>query len=52
MTGVWVILDARDFARGPIARVLLPHRISSGTHSCWADASEIETNPSRQGNRT
>ena len=25
----------------PVARILLPHRISSGTHSCWADAREI-----------
>jgi carotenoid cleavage dioxygenase len=36
-----VVLDARDLAAGPVARILLPHRISSGTHSCWADASEI-----------
>jgi carotenoid cleavage dioxygenase len=36
-----VVLDARDLSRGPVARILLPHRISSGTHSCWADASEL-----------
>lgn len=36
-----VVLDARDIAAGPVARILLPHRISSGTHSCWADAREI-----------
>jgi carotenoid cleavage dioxygenase len=36
-----VVLDARDLAAGPVARILLPHRLSSGTHSCWADASEI-----------
>jgi carotenoid cleavage dioxygenase len=36
-----VVLDARDLARGPVARILLPHRISSGTHACWADAREI-----------
>lgn len=36
-----VVLDARDIARGPLARILLPHRISSGTHACWADASEL-----------
>jgi carotenoid cleavage dioxygenase-like enzyme len=38
-----VVLDARDLAAGPVARIMLPHRISSGTHSCWADASEIES---------
>ncbi|PIF17618.1 MULTISPECIES: carotenoid oxygenase family protein [unclassified Acidovorax] len=38
-----LVLDARDLAAGPVARIKLPHRISSGTHSCWADASEIQT---------
>lgn len=36
-----VVLDARNLADGPVASIMLPHRISSGTHSCWADASEI-----------
>lgn len=36
-----VVLDARDISRGPVARIMLPHRISSGTHACWADASEL-----------
>ncbi len=36
-----VVLDARDISKGPVARILLPHRISSGTHACWADAREI-----------
>ena len=31
-----LILDASDVSAGPIARVRLPERISSGTHSCWA----------------
>lgn len=38
-----VVLDARDLAAGPVARIVLPHRISSGTHSCWADAREIRS---------
>ena len=33
-----LVLDARDIAAGPIARVRLPERISSGTHSWWAPA--------------
>ena len=36
-----VVLDARQIDAGPVARILLPHRISSGTHSCWADTREI-----------
>lgn len=38
-----VVLDARDLTAGPVARIILPHRISSGTHACWADASEIRS---------
>ncbi|EYF05050.1 carotenoid oxygenase family protein [Chondromyces apiculatus] len=29
------IFDARDLERGPVARVRLPMRISSGTHATW-----------------
>jgi carotenoid cleavage dioxygenase-like enzyme len=31
-----VVLDAADLAAGPVARVRLPERVSSGTHACWA----------------
>ncbi|MGH8611734.1 MAG: carotenoid oxygenase family protein [Gammaproteobacteria bacterium] len=31
----WVF-DAKRIQDGPVARVALPHKISSGTHSCWA----------------
>jgi carotenoid cleavage dioxygenase-like enzyme len=31
-----LVLDAHDVSAGPIARIRLPERISSGTHSCWA----------------
>lgn len=30
------LFDARQLERGPIARLRLPMRISSGTHACWA----------------
>ena len=36
-----LVFDAADIAIGPIARVRLPERISSGTHSCWAPAAEL-----------
>ena len=33
-----LVFDAARIADGPIARVRLPERISSGTHSCWMPA--------------
>ena len=36
-----LVLDAADISAGPIARIRLPERISSGTHSCWAPAAQI-----------
>ncbi len=35
------IFDARALERGPIARVRLPMRISSGTHATWAPLGEL-----------
>ena len=37
-----LVFDARDIAAGPIARVRLPERISSGTHSYWMARPEGE----------
>jgi carotenoid cleavage dioxygenase-like enzyme len=42
-TSECVVLDARHITAGPVARIMLPHQISSGTHSCWADASAIRS---------
>jgi carotenoid cleavage dioxygenase-like enzyme len=36
-----LVFDAADITAGPIARVRLPERISSGTHSCWVPATDI-----------
>jgi carotenoid cleavage dioxygenase len=36
-----LILDAKNFARPPLARVILPQRVPLGFHATWADASEI-----------
>jgi carotenoid cleavage dioxygenase len=38
----WVYA-AQDLGAGPLARVRLPARIPSGTHACWADASELRS---------
>ncbi|MEO2124700.1 MAG: carotenoid oxygenase family protein [Acidimicrobiales bacterium] len=35
------IFDATDPAPGPIVRVKLPERISSGTHATWAPADQL-----------
>jgi carotenoid cleavage dioxygenase-like enzyme len=36
----WVI-PAQDISRGPLARIILPHRISQGTHACWVEGDRI-----------
>jgi carotenoid cleavage dioxygenase-like enzyme len=36
-----VIIDAGDIEAGPVCRILLPHRISSGSHACWAGADAV-----------
>jgi carotenoid cleavage dioxygenase len=36
-----LVFDARSLTDGPIARVRLPEKISSGTHSCWTPAAAL-----------
>jgi carotenoid cleavage dioxygenase len=36
-----LVFEAQSVSDGPIARVQLPERISSGTHSCWASATQL-----------
>jgi carotenoid cleavage dioxygenase len=36
-----LVFDAADLAAGPVCRVRLPERVSSGTHSTWAPGSAI-----------
>lgn len=35
------IYAAQNFSAGPVAKVRLPLRVPSGTHACWADASDL-----------
>ncbi|MEZ5640467.1 MAG: carotenoid oxygenase family protein, partial [Burkholderiaceae bacterium] len=35
------ILPAQDIGRGPLARIVLPHRISAGTHAGWVEHDRI-----------
>ncbi len=36
-----VVLDAKDIAAGPLARVLLPVRVPAGFHGTWAPGDQI-----------
>ena len=36
-TSECVLIDCKNFEAGPVCRIALPHKISSGTHSHWAD---------------
>ena len=36
-----VLIDAKDIEAGPVCRIILPHRICSGTHATWADGETI-----------
>jgi len=36
-----VLIDAKNLEAGPVCRIILPHRISSGTHACWGNGADI-----------
>jgi carotenoid cleavage dioxygenase len=36
-----ILVDCKRFTDGPVARIALPHKLSSGTHSTWADRALI-----------
>lgn len=36
-----VLIDAKNFAAGPVCRIRLPERICAGTHSTWAAGNAI-----------
>lgn len=38
-----VLIDAKKFEEGPVCRIILPHRISSGTHATWASGEDLKT---------
>ena len=40
-TSECVLIDCKRFDEGPVVRIALPHKISSGTHSVWADRAFI-----------
>jgi carotenoid cleavage dioxygenase-like enzyme len=36
-----IILDAKNFAAGPIARVQIPQRVPVGFHSTWIPGDQL-----------
>lgn len=42
-TSECAILDASDIAKGPICRLALPHKISSGVHATWVEHSQLRS---------
>ena len=36
-TSECILIDCKDFAAGPVCRITLPNKISSGTHAHWTD---------------
>ena len=36
-----ILLDAARIQDGPVCRIALPHKLCSGTHSCWADRAQL-----------
>ena len=40
-TSECILLDARHIEDGPVARISLPHKLCSGTHSCWANRDQL-----------
>jgi len=41
-TSECILVDCLDFEAGPVVRIALPHKISSGTHSTWVDRAELD----------
>ena len=36
-----LLIDCKRFAEGPVCRIELPHKLCSGTHSCWANGADM-----------
>jgi carotenoid cleavage dioxygenase len=43
-----VLIDATDIEAGPVARIILPERICSGTHATWAHGEDIRAAQARR----
>lgn len=41
-TSECVVYDAAHVSDGPVCRIVLPERISAGTHACWVEADRMD----------
>ncbi|MBB3033705.1 carotenoid oxygenase family protein [Alteriqipengyuania lutimaris] len=41
-TSECVLIDCKKFEEGPVCRIALPHKLSSGTHSTWVDSETLD----------
>lgn len=41
-TSECILIDAQHLEDGPVCRIALPHKISSGTHSHWVERSQLK----------
>ena len=41
-TSECILIDCKRFADGPVCRIALPHKISSGTHAHWVDRRSLD----------
>ena len=41
-TSECVLIDCKRFADGPVCRIALPHKISSGTHAHWTERAVLD----------
>lgn len=41
-TSECILIDAKRFADGPVCRIALPHKMSSGTHAHWVDRESLK----------
>lgn len=47
-TSECVLIDCKRFAEGPVCRIALPHKISSGTHAHWVDRETLDRDKARR----
>ena len=43
-----MLIDCKRFAEGPVCRIALPHKLSSGTHAHWVDTETLEKAKARR----
>jgi carotenoid cleavage dioxygenase len=43
-----IVVDASNIEAGPVCQIILPHRISSGTHATWAHGEDIRAAQQRR----